>query len=152
MTDHPFNRPDMITLKHVATGEIVPHPVNIEKLVTIPEPDIHDLQASNDSVVEIQHDTPLPTPAVVSPDHDLVQVAYQFGNYLHSLPSKSATAPQACKFVSEHFPSSRESLVRHGRLRGVVKSCPYLQLNCTASSGTYVLSRNETFFDQILLK
>ena len=52
-TGHPFKRPDMLTLKDLATGETIPHPVNIEKVVVIPDPEVHDLQASNDSVVEI---------------------------------------------------------------------------------------------------
>ena len=42
-----------------------------------------------------------------------------FGKFLQSLPSKSATASQGCKFVYDHFPSSREILTRHGRLRGL---------------------------------
>ena len=129
----------MLTLKHIATGETIPHPVNIEKVVVIPEPEMHDLQASNDSVVELQPDTPTPAPVVVSPDSNLVQVAYQFGKFLQSLPSKSATASQACKFVYDHFPSSREILSRHGRLRGLCKSCPYLQFDGAASGGMFYL-------------
>ena len=148
VTGHPFNRPDMLTL---ATGETVPQPVNIEKVVIL-EPEMHDLQASNDSVVELLLDTPMPTPIIVSPDSDLVQVAYQFGKFLQSLPSKSATASQAGKFVYEHFPSSREILSRHERLRGLCKSCPYLQLDGEASGGTYVLSLNQSLFDQVAQK
>ena len=86
ITGHPFKRSDMFTLKHIATGETIPHPVNIEKVVIIQDPELHDLQASNDSVVELQPDTPTPTPVVVSPDSDLVQVAYQFGKFPQSLP------------------------------------------------------------------
>ena len=86
VTGHPFKRPDMLTLKHIATGETIPHPVNIEKVFVIPDPEVHDLQASNDSVVQIQPDNPTPTPVVVSPDSDLVQVAYQFSKFLQSLP------------------------------------------------------------------
>ena len=138
VTGHPFNRPDMLTLKYIATGETVLHPLNIEKVAVIPEPEMHDLQALNDSIVELQTVTQTPTPVVVSPDSDLVQVAYQFRKFLQSLPSKSATASQACKFVYDHFPSSREILSRHGRLRGLCKSCPYLQLDGAASGGTYV--------------
>ena len=57
VTSHLFNRPDMPTLKHVSSGEEIPHSVNIEKVLVIPEPELHDLQASNDSVAEIEHDT-----------------------------------------------------------------------------------------------
>ena len=77
---------------------------------------MHDLQASNDSVVEIQPDTQTPTPVAFSPDNDLVQVAYQFGKFLQSFPSKSATASQACKFGYEHCPFSQEISGRHGHL------------------------------------
>ena len=85
----------MLTLKHVPSGEEIPYPVNIEKVVVVPEPVLHDLQASNDSVAEIEHDIPTPASVSISPDHDLIHVAFQFGKYLQSLPSKSATASQA---------------------------------------------------------
>ena len=140
VTGHPINRPDMFTLKYLATGETIPHPVNIEKAVVIPDPEVHDLQASNDTVVEFVHDDPPVAPLSSPPDNDLVQVAFQFGKFLQSLPSKSATASQACKSMYESYPSSREILACHGRLRGLVKTCPYLQLDCAASGGTYVLS------------
>ena len=39
VTGHPFNRPDMLTLKHIPTGETIPHPVSIEKVVVIPKPE-----------------------------------------------------------------------------------------------------------------
>ena len=84
---------------------------------------MHDLISSNGSGVEIQPDTPAPMPIVVSPGRDLVQVAYQFSKFLQSLPSKSATASQACKFVYENFPPSCENLNRHGRLHGLCKVC-----------------------------
>ena len=137
----------MLTLKHIAIGKTIPHPVNIEKVVVLP--DMHDLQASNDSVVEAQPDTQTATPVAVSAGNNLVQVAYQFGTFLQSLPSKSATASQTCKFVYERCPPSREILGRQGRLSGLCKDCPYLQLEDVASGGTYILSLNQTLFDQV---
>ena len=109
------------------------------------------LQASNDSVAEIEHDTPTPASVSISPDNDLIQVAFQFGMYLQSLPSKSATASQACKFVYLFIIkfSFWEILTRHGHLRGLIKVCPYLQLDGTAYSGTYVLSMNQTQFYKV---
>ena len=77
----------MLTLKHVTSGEEIPHPVDIEKVVMVPEPELHDLQASNDSVAEIEHNTPTPASVSISPDNGLIQVAFQFGKYLQSLPS-----------------------------------------------------------------
>ena len=41
VTGHPFKRPDMLTLKHIAAGESIPHPVNNEKVV-ISDPEVHD--------------------------------------------------------------------------------------------------------------
>ena len=40
----------------------------------------------------------------------------EFGKYLNSLPSKSSTVSQACKFVYQQHPPSREILARHGHL------------------------------------
>ena len=108
------------------------------------------VQASNDTVVEFVHDDPPVATLCSPPDNDLVQVAFQFGKFLQSLPSKSATASQTCKSVYESYPSSREILARHGRLCGLVKTCPYLQLDGAASGRTYVLSLNQTLFDQVL--
>ena len=140
VTGHPFNRPDMLTLKHVSSGEEIPHPVNIEKVVVVPEPELHDLQASNDSVAEIEHNTPTRASVSISPDNGLIQVAFQIGKYLQSLPSKSATASQPCKFVYLFIIkfSFWEILARHGNLCGLIKVCPYLQLDGAASGGTYV--------------
>ena len=81
VTGHPFNRPDMLTLKHVSSREEIPHLVNIEKVVVVPEPELHDLKASNGNVAEIEHDTPTPASISISPDNDLIQVAFQFGKY-----------------------------------------------------------------------
>ena len=69
-----FNRTDMLTLKQVSTGEEIPCPVNIGKVVIVLEPELHDLQASNDNVAKISQDNPAFTPVSVSPDNDLVQV------------------------------------------------------------------------------
>ena len=152
VTGYPFNRPDMLTLKYLATGETVPYPVNIEKVIIIPDLEVHDLQASNDTVVEFVHVDPPVAPLFSPPDNDLVQAASQFGKFLQSLSSKSTTASQACKSVYESYPSSREILARHGRLRGLVETCPYFQQDGAASGGTYVLSLNQTLFDQVLYK
>ena len=35
VTCHPFNRPDMLTLKYLATGETLAHPVNLVNLVIL---------------------------------------------------------------------------------------------------------------------
>ena len=86
VTGHPFNRPDMLTLKYLATGETIPHPVNIDKVVVIPDPEVHDLQASNDTVVEFVHGDPLWLPC-------LVLLTMIFFRLLFSLVSSSSPYP-----------------------------------------------------------
>ena len=91
---HPYDRNDLLTLKNLSTGAVIPRPVNIEKCVVIPEQETFDLQPSNDSVVESEPEAaspaPLPTASHVNPE--LCQVAHEFGKYLASLPNKTATA------------------------------------------------------------
>ena len=81
---------------------------------------------------------------------DLAFIAREFGKYLRSLPSKSAISSQACKFIYEHFPAARQLLATHGKLRGLVRQFPYLQLAGGAHGGTYVLSLNSDLFDHVM--
>ena len=71
-------------------------------------------------------DCPVLYPSSLLISSDLVQVTYQFGLYLYNLPCQTATV--VCKHVYEQYPSAREILNRHGKLRGLTKVCPYLQL------------------------
>ena len=148
---HPYDRNDLLTLKNLSTGAVIPRPVNIEKCVVIPEQETFDLQPSNDSVVESEPEAespaPLPTASHVNPE--LCQVAYEFGKYLASLPNKTATASQACKQVYLSYPSAREILTRHGKLRGLIKACPYLQMDGEAHGGLYLLSLNQEAFRKL---
>ena len=150
---HPYDRNDLLTLKNLSTGAVIPRPVNIEKCVVIPEQETFDLQPSNDSVVESEPEAespaPLPTASHVNPE--LCQVAYEFGKYLASLPNKTATASQACKQVYLSYPSAREILTRHGKLRGLIKACPYLQMDGEAHGGLYLLSLNQEAFRKLFL-
>ena len=50
---HPYDRNDLLTLKNLSTGAVIPRPVNIEKCVVIPEQETFDLQPSNDSVLNL---------------------------------------------------------------------------------------------------
>ena len=148
---HPYDQNDLLTLKNLSTGAVIPRPVNIEKCVVIPEQEPFDLQPSNDSVVESEPEAespaPLPTASHVNPE--LCQVAYEFGKYLASLPNKTATASQACKQVYLSYPSAREILTRHGKLRGLIKACPYLQMDGEAHGGLYLLSLNQEAFRKL---
>ena len=148
---HPYDRNDLLTLKNLSTGAVIPRPVNIEKCVVIPEQETFDLQPSNDSVVESEPEAespaPLPTASHVNPE--LCQVAYEFGKYLASLSNKTATASQACKQVYLSYPSAREILTRHGKLRGLIKACPYLQMDGEAHGGLYLSSLNQEAFRKL---
>ena len=119
--------------------------------VVIPEQETFDLQPSNDSVVESEPEAespaPLPTASHVNPE--LCQVAYEFGKYLASLPNKTATTSQACKQVYLSYPSAQEILTRHGKLRGLIKACPYLQMDGEAHGGLYLLSLNQEAFRKL---
>ena len=148
VTGHPFDRSDLLTLRNAATSEDLPRPVNIEKVVVVPEPEPTDLRLPSDAIVEPETDV-APQSINRHPNPDLVTVALEFGKYLESQPSKSAVSSQACKFVYERNPSAREILARRGKLRGLVKSCPYLHLEGGSQGGTYILTLNHEVFSRI---
>ena len=127
--------------------------VDIEKVVVIPDPEVHDLQASNDTVVEFVHDDLPWLPCLV-----LLTMIF-FGFHFSSVSSSSPYLPNQPllhKLVNQCMkvihPFSREILARHGRLHGLLKTCLYLQLDGAASGRTYMLSLNQTLFDQVLHK
>ena len=145
VTGHPYERTDLLTLKHIPSGETLSHPINIEKVVVIPDQDSHDLRPPNDAVIEPEDVPPKnAVQAEVSPvNAELRQVAYEVGKYLNSLPTKTATASQACKFVYNAYLPALEILNCPGKLRGLVKSCPYLSMQDATHGGTYLLSLNQ---------
>ena len=121
--------------------------------MVIPEQDSPDLRPPNDAVIEPEDEPPEITVQVaVSPvNAELRQVVYEFGKYLNSLPTRTATASQACKFVYNAYLPAQEILNRHGKLRGLVKSCLYLSVQGAAHEGTYLLSLNQDLFTSRLL-
>ena len=107
--------------------------------MVIPEHDSHDLRPPNDEVFEPE-DEPLEisVQATVSPvNAELCLGAYEFGKYLNSLPTKTATASQACKIVYNTYLHAQEILNFHGKLRGLVKSCPYVSMQGATHGGTH---------------
>ena len=148
VTGHPYQRSDLLNLRKVDTGENLPRPFNIEKVVVAPEFASADLRPPDEILVGPDIG-PNAEQGHANPNADLVSVAFEFGKYLESLPNKSAVSSQACKFVYEHFPAAREILARHGRLKGLVKSCPYLQLEGGLHGGTYNISLNQEIFSRI---
>ena len=89
VTGHPYQRTDLLTLKHIPSGETLLHPINIEKVVVIPEQDSLDLRPPNDAMIEIEDEPPEnPVKALPPANSELRQAAYEFGKYLNSLPTK----------------------------------------------------------------
>ena len=43
VSGHPYGRSDLLTLRHVATNNDLPHPINVEKVIRVPEPATDDL-------------------------------------------------------------------------------------------------------------
>ena len=46
MLDHPYGRSDLLTLRHVTTNNDLLHPINVEKVTVVLEPDTDNLQVS----------------------------------------------------------------------------------------------------------
>ena len=80
VTGHPYERTDLLTLKHIPSGETLFHPINTEKVVVIPEQDFHDLRPPNDAVTETEdgHPENAVQAAVSLVNAELRQVAYEF--------------------------------------------------------------------------
>ena len=57
VTGHLYGRNDLLTLHHIRSGNNISHPVNIEKVVVIPEPEQHDLQPPKETVVKNEIDS-----------------------------------------------------------------------------------------------
>ena len=78
MLDHPYGRSDLLTLRHVATNNDLPHPINVEKVIVVPDPDTDDLRVPDDAILDIDSDS---HPSVVHffrPQSDAMQVAFEF--------------------------------------------------------------------------
>ena len=117
--------------------------------MVVPEPETDDLQPPNDAIIETDNEVPVQPPtAQVLINPELRQVAYEFAKYLLSLPKKTATTSQACKRVYLLYLPSREILLHHGKLKGLVKACPCLQMKGAPHGGLYLLSLNQAVFKQ----
>ena len=146
---HPYDQTDLLTLKKLSTGHVLPHPVNIEKCVVIPDQETYDFQPPNDVFVEPEVEVPAPIRPAPNVNPELSQVAYEFGKYLSSLPNKTATTSQACKQVYLNYLSAREILSHHGKLPGLVTACPYLQMDGESHGGLYLLSLSQEAFRKL---
>ena len=112
----------------------------------MPDQELNDLHPPKDTLIET--DPPPFSSSAALPD--LAFITREFGKYLRSLPSKSAISSQACKFIYEHFPAARQLLATHGKLRGLLRQFPYLQLAGGVHGGTHVLSLNLDLFGHVM--
>ena len=147
VTGHPYDQNDLLTLKNLSAGTVLEDPINIEKVVVIPEPETNDLQPPNDTIIETDNEVPVQPPtAQVLINSELHQVAYEFAKYLLSLPNKTATASQACEHVYLHYPSSREILLHHGKHKRSCQSLPlFSNGRCTSWRFTSTFTESSSF-------
>ena len=148
---HPHDKQNLLYLRHLHSGIDLPRPINVEKIVVIPDQDPSGISPD----ATIQEDISAPAEQRMLPlpynpaNPDLAEVGYKLGKYLETLPSKSVVSSQACKFIYESYPPSRAILARHGRLRGLIKACPFLQLQGAPHGGIYILSLNTDLFTRL---
>ena len=122
------------------TSIAVDEPISTTQSDISPLATVEHVDSSQESVTPVH-------PA--SPNKDLADVAFRLGTYFECKPSKSAVASEACKFLYESFPPSREILAKHGRLRSLVKSCQFLHLEGAPHGGIYVLSLDVDKFSRL---
>ena len=144
---HSHNRPNLLRLEHQFTKEILPV-INIEKVVVADAPDT--LHIPHTAVIHSEEEC-TNTPQRV-PQSELATVAFHFGEYLVQCShqcSMFTVLSEACKFVYKKYPPARDILSHHGRLRGLVASCPYLFLSGGAQGGTYNITVGSDLFLQL---
>ena len=69
---HPYGRSDLLTLRHVAINNDLPHPINVETVTVVPEPDTDDFQVHNDAIVDIDSNSDPPVVHTFRPQSDLM--------------------------------------------------------------------------------
>ena len=106
VTGHPYNRSDLLSLWNAITGQGMPRPVNVEKVVVVPEQFPDDIRIPGNAIIELQPQLHNVMQRAGNPD--LGNVAHEFGKYLATLPNKSTVSSQACKLVYEHYPAACE--------------------------------------------
>ena len=141
---HSHNRPNLLGLEHQFTKEILPV-INIEKVVVADAPDT--LHIPHTAVVDSEEECTNTLQPV--PQSELAAVAFHFGEYLLQCSHHTSVVSEACKFVYKKYPPARDILSRHGRLRGLVASCPYLFLSGGAHGGTYNITVESDLFLQL---
>ena len=144
MLGHVRGRDDLLKQKHLNSGQII-KAVNVEKLVVVLEGDINDLQ--DDEIDFNEHTENNRTNNQVN--SDISKVAFYFGKYLLTQKNNCAPSSEACKYVYSIMTESREILSKHGKLKGLVKICPYLGMKGLPNGGVYTLHLEEELFSRI---
>ena len=83
------------------------------------------------------------------PQSEFATVEFHFGEYLLQCSHHSSVVSEACMFVNKKYLPARDNLSRHGRLRGLVISCPYLFLSGGVHGGTYNITVESDLFLQL---
>ena len=154
---HIRGRQDLLRLRHMTTGKEL-KAVNIEKIVVVPDGDLHADIRPDDDAEQLRDNTPTSVQGSNELSHqashnsispELAKVAFAFGQYLRTLPKPQCYASEACKVVYQSFPDARDILNRHGKLKGLVAKCPYLSLNGGPHGGTYLLTLDMGLFQEL---
>ena len=141
---HVRGRDDLLKLKHLNSGQII-KAVNVEKVVVVPEGDISDLQ--DDEIDVNEHTENNRTKHQVN--SDISKVAFHLDKYLLTQKNNRAPSPETRKYIYSVMPESREILSKQGKLKGLVKICPYLSMKGLPSGGVYTLHLEEELFSRI---
>ena len=94
---HPYDRTDLLTIKKLSTGHVLPHPVNIEKCVVIPDQETYDLQPPNDALVEPEVEVPAPIRPAPNVNPELAKLLMNLVNIYHHCQTK---LPQPLRHVN----------------------------------------------------
>ena len=81
VTGHPRDRSGLLNLRHIPSGKDWPHPVNIEKIIVIPDISPSDISPA-DNIDNADDTSALDRPKqlpIIHPNPDLAEVAYRLG-------------------------------------------------------------------------
>ena len=118
-------------------------PVNTEKLVVVPDP------TDNNDVLQSEYDTEFPVDSQPTKTSELIEIAYEFAKYLLKRPQYTDYLSEACNYVYNKLPVSRELLNKYRRLRGLIFQCPFLSLHGGIKGGTFQLKSDKPLYDQL---
>ena len=96
VTGHPQGKQDLLNLCHATSGHDWPYPVNVEKIVCVPEENPSDIAPQD--LVELQNSLEKETEVApmhsIAPNPDLAEVAYRIGNISTPYPPSPLSHPK----------------------------------------------------------